>query len=139
MTEHTKVEGLLEAARRLHEGINNQRQAGNIGDAPAQYMLSLSGNIRRTLKYLADNSTGVALPETKTMPVGDLWNGDLRGYVDFPTDRFPCPKCGDTKPAKRSYSIESKEAPEHVRHSCYCGYSIFTKPLDQSKETGEED
>ena len=69
---------------------------------------------------------------------------DLPEYMDWPNERYPCPKCGDNKPRYRKWRRETAHAPERVDHVCFCDHSLTTKPLDatdadsHSALTGEE-
>lgn len=67
--------------------------------------------------------------------LANVWRDrELPEYTDWPSQRHPCPKCGDMKPRFRKWRRETAHAPERVEHSCFCDYSITTKPLDMTVE-----
>lgn len=121
---------LVAAAEQLKDEINRQRKLGAIADKDAEYMMSLTANVYHTLNFL--NGTAEKRP---ALPIGMTWaEGPLSDYIDFPTARFGCPKCGDTRPGRRYYSPEGREGPEHIRHVCFCGYAVRTKPADATPD-----
>lgn len=59
----------------------------------------------------------------------------LSEFFLFPNERVACPKCGNKRPGTRSYRAEGVGITERIKHTCACGYAIYTKPLgDASKD-----
>lgn len=111
----------------LHAFKAELRAARHSGDlTPGETEQCFSG-LGVMIRVVGDVIGGKSLPRP-------AWeNGPLSEYHDWPNARIPCPKCGDTKPSNRRYLAPSKEGPERIQHSCYCGYHIYTKPLDESE------
>lgn len=51
----------------------------------------------------------------------------LSEFIKWPCDRMRCPKCGSSREGRRQYQ---HGAVERIRHTCRCGYAIYTKTED---------
>jgi hypothetical protein len=111
---------LLDCALSLKQLVVDAKKRGDLSDDTAQQVFSGISRVTHALE-------GTLTPYWQQVR-------ELPAYTDWPNERHPCPKCGDTKPRFRKWRRGTAHAPERVEHCCFCDYSIFTMPLDRSEE-----
>lgn len=115
------LRSLCEDAVFLKNSIVGARAAGVLTTRDTEHALTACARI---IQVLNDLSPGAAILDYATPPISE--------FIRWPNAQMPCPKCDGTKPKFLDYTPRTKFDPERMKHSCRCGYYIFTKPADAS-------
>jgi len=124
----TVLRTIHDDALRLKDMLLGARETGDLSADEAQRALTYIAAIIN--QVVNANGSPYRVPVNDTPPMSE--------YFRYPNSRMACPKCGDTKLGTIDYQRATKLYAERVKHSCRCGYHIFTKPLDGSTDPNVE-